>query len=89
MTRKVNDMPVASIQPEPDDTGDLHDLPRRRRPRTRLVAVTVQLDVVTDDGDTLTPVGVQPIRLTAAEWHQWSLDATVAEIDRQLATKPQ
>lgn len=55
--------------------------------RIRLVAVTVQLNVVSDDGDILTPLGVEPIQLTAAQWSEWQLDAVIAEIDRQYREK--
>jgi hypothetical protein len=57
-------------------------------PRLRLVGVTLQLDVVTDDGETLTPVRVQPIPVTAAQWPTFSLDAVLAEIEGQAITQP-
>lgn len=51
--------------------------------RVRLVGVTLQLDVVTDDGETLTPVQVQPIPVTAAQWPAFDLEAVLAEIQQQ------
>jgi hypothetical protein len=56
-------------------------------PRLRLVGVTLQLDVVTDDGETLTPVRVQPIPITAAQWPTFSLDEVLAEIEQQAITQ--
>jgi hypothetical protein len=56
-------------------------------PRVRLVGVTLQLDVVTDDGETLTPVRVQPIPITAAQWPNFSLDEVLAEIEQQAITQ--
>lgn len=52
--------------------------------RLRLVGVVINLDVVDDDGDTLTPVQVQPIPITAAAWPTFDLGAVLAEIERQL-----
>lgn len=37
-------------------------------PRLRIAAVTVQVQLVADDGDTLTPVPVDPITISGADW---------------------
>ena len=39
-------------------------------PRVRVVSYLVQPHLVLDDGDTLTPLAVQPITVTAADWPQ-------------------
>ena len=52
--------------------------------RLRLVGITLSLDIVDDDGDTLTPVQVQPIAVTAAQWPTFDLAIVLAEIERQL-----
>lgn len=54
--------------------------------RVRLIGLTVNLDVVTDDGETLTPVRVQPIAVTAAQWPSFDLRAVLADIERQTVT---
>lgn len=55
--------------------------------RLRLVGVTVALDVVVDDGDTLTPIQVQPIPVTAAQWPTFDLAAVLAEIETQAVAQ--
>lgn len=50
----------------------------------RLVSVTVQLQVVDDDGETLTPVPVNPIAVTAAQWATFDLVVVLTDIERQL-----
>jgi hypothetical protein len=64
---------------KPTDNGTKAPAP----PRVRLVGVTLQLDVVTDDGETLTPVRVQPIPVTAAQWPTFDLGPVLAEIEAQ------
>jgi hypothetical protein len=57
------------------------DKPQRR---VRLVSVTVQLEVVADDGEILHPVEVQPFRVAAADWPGWSMDDALAELQGQV-----
>jgi hypothetical protein len=65
-----------------EDTGNGAEPPRRLR--ARLVSVTVQLEVVADDGDTLHPVELQPTRIPAADWPLWHADVALAQIQEQL-----
>lgn len=68
--------------------GNGHESPDgpSAKPRlwARLVAVSVQLEVVADDGTTLHPVGVQPIRVAAADWPKFDLAQKVAEVEREI-----
>ena len=36
--------------------------------RLRIAAVTVHVQLVADDGDTLTPVAVDPLTISGADW---------------------
>lgn len=65
-----------------DEPADV--VPERPRLWARLVAVSVQLEVVADDGTTLHPVGVQPIRVAAADWPNFDLADKVAEVEREI-----
>jgi hypothetical protein len=53
-------------------------------PKARLVSVTVQLNVVADDGATLHPLQIAPVNVTAADWPTFMLDAQLADVQRQL-----
>jgi hypothetical protein len=74
-------MPVAEAHV--DGEKPLAESPRVR---ARLVAVSVQLELVTDDGvhDYVTPLPVQPIRVAAADWAAFDVDAQVADVQRQI-----
>lgn len=55
--------------------------------RLRLVRIHVRPEVVVDDGETLTPLDVQPMTLTPSEWAKFradgwesSLEALAAEV---------
>jgi hypothetical protein len=52
--------------------------------RARLVSVTVQLNLVTDDGTNLDPIPVQPIQVRAVDWPQFDLGLQLADVQRQL-----
>ncbi len=52
--------------------------------RVRLVSVTVQLQLVADDGTHLTPVQAPPVTVVAADWDTWDLAAHIAELERQI-----
>jgi hypothetical protein len=52
--------------------------------KARLVGITLALEVVADDGDTLHPLQVQPVRINAADWVKWSLDDALTQIQAQL-----
>lgn len=58
--------------------------PAKPRLWARLVAVSLQLEVVADDGTTLHPVGMQPIRVAAADWANFDLAQKVAEVEREI-----
>lgn len=58
--------------------------PEPPRMRARLVAVVVSLEVVADDGVTLHTIELQPIRVPATEWSQFSLDVALAQLQAQL-----
>jgi hypothetical protein len=51
--------------------------------RARLVAVTVHLTAVADDGETLHPLQLEPLVVPAAAWPP-DLDAVLAGVQRQL-----
>jgi hypothetical protein len=53
-------------------------------PKARLVSVTVQLNVVADDGDVLHPLQIAPVNVAAAEWPTFLLDGQLADVQRQL-----
>lgn len=52
--------------------------------RARLVSVTVQLNLVADDGATLDPIAVQPIQVRALEWASFRIEDQIADVQRQL-----
>lgn len=55
--------------------------------RVRLVATTVSLQLVNDDGETLAPLNVSPLVVPAADWPP-DLDAVIADVDRQVNPPP-
>jgi hypothetical protein len=52
--------------------------------RVRLVSVTIQLEVVADDGSTLHPIETQPVRIPAAAWPNWSILDAVDQLQEQV-----
>lgn len=80
-------MPVAELQANGERPA-LEKDEHVRGPRVRLIAVTLQLQVVADDGDTLNPLQVQPITVVAKDWETFSLEAQVADLQRQLDEAP-
>lgn len=56
-------------------------------PRARLVSVSVQLNVVADDGETLHPLQVAPVQVVANDWKHFDLDAQIADIQAQLGPR--
>jgi hypothetical protein len=52
--------------------------------RVRLVSVTVQLEVVADDGTLLHPIETQPVRVAASAWPEWSVADAVDQIQEQV-----
>lgn len=52
--------------------------------RVRLVGALVQLELVVDDGDILTPLRVEPLRLAPAELAEWSAETAIADAQRQI-----
>ncbi len=73
-------MPVAELHANGENPV-AEALPNQR---VRLVAVTLQLQVVVDDGTVLEPLQVQPITITAREWENFDLGAQVGDLQRQL-----
>jgi hypothetical protein len=55
-----------------------------RRLAARLVSVTLQLEVVADDGETLHPIETKPIRIPAGDWPNFRTDVALAQIQEQL-----
>lgn len=49
--------------------------------RVRLVGLVVQLSLVTDDGEDLTPINIEPIHLTQAQWESFNLDNVLKEVE--------
>ena len=52
--------------------------------RARLVAVTVQIEAVADDGETLHPIETQPLRIPISAWGNFHPDVALAEIQARL-----
>lgn len=52
--------------------------------RIRLVTATVAVHAVIDDGDTLTPVQVDPITLTPTQWQDFDLMDQLNALQAQL-----
>lgn len=75
-------MSAIDVNPNGTDTEVVLKVPES--PKARLVSVTVQLNVVADDGDTLHPLQIAPVNVTAADWPTFVLDAQLADVQRQL-----
>lgn len=59
--------------------------------RARLVGWRVQPIVMADDGDTLTPVPVQPVEIPAAQWQEFKDggdDNALVQVQAQLDKPP-
>lgn len=52
--------------------------------RVRPVAVKILVEAVLDDGETLTPIKMQPVEMTAAQFDEFDLDAQVAWVQGQI-----
>jgi len=52
--------------------------------KIRLVRAVIQLDLVSDDGEQLRPVEIQPITVPGAEW-PLDLDRIMANVAAQVA----
>jgi hypothetical protein len=52
--------------------------------KARLVSVTLQLEIVADDGDMLHPLNLAPVKVRSAEWPTFTLEAQLADVQRQL-----
>jgi hypothetical protein len=64
------------------------EAPPKARMRARLVGVVVSLEVVADDGATLYPVELQPLRVPAADWPSFDIAATLAQVQARLDDQP-
>jgi hypothetical protein len=51
--------------------------------KVRLVRAVVQLDLVSDDGDALRPIEIQPITVPGSEW-PLDLDKVLATVAEQI-----
>lgn len=58
------------------------------RSRVRLLAVTVVLEAVADDGEMLHPIDTRPIRVPAAEWSEFSLDVILGQLQSEIEPTP-
>lgn len=59
--------------------------------RVRLVAVVVHVEAVADDGEHLTPLPIDPVRVHAADWETWAttgLPVALKLLEEQLAEAP-
>lgn len=74
---------MSAIDVNPNGT-ETETLPAPKTPKARLVSVTVQLNVVADDGTMLHPLQIAPVNVAAAEWPTFVLDAQLADVQRQL-----
>lgn len=75
---------LAVSEATPNGNGVREDEPTKPRLWARLVAVSVQLELVADDGTTLHPIGVQPIRVAAADWEGFDLAQKIAEVEHEI-----
>ena len=73
-------MPVAELQTNGENPAT-ETTPSRR---VRLIAVSLQLQVVVDDDDVLEPLQVQPITITARDWESFDLGAQIGDLQRQI-----
>jgi hypothetical protein len=55
-----------------------------KKMKARLVSVTVALEVVADDGETLHPVETQPMRFSASEWPAFHVDLAMTQIQESM-----
>lgn len=46
--------------------------------------MTVVLEAVADDGETLRPIDTKPIRVPAVDWSRFSLDVIVGQLQAQI-----
>jgi hypothetical protein len=54
-------------------------------PKARLVSVTVQLEVVADEGGAmLHPLNIAPVKVRAADWSAFDLQMQLADVQKQL-----
>lgn len=52
--------------------------------RIRPIVVMLQIEAVVDDGETLTPVQIAPIRLAPEQLAQFDLVAQLAQLQEQI-----
>lgn len=57
--------------------------------RIRPIAVRVTVQAVVDDGESLTPIELQPVEMTASQFGEFDLDAQVAWVQEQIEAKRQ
>jgi hypothetical protein len=75
-------MSAIDVNPNGTDAEALAEAPRALK--ARLVSVTLQLEVVADDGDVLHPLNLAPVKVRSAEWPTFDLNAQLADVQRQL-----
>ncbi len=77
-------MPEAAPILDIEEVASNGDQSPARKLRARLVSVTVGLEVVADDGETLHPMELQSARIPASDWRNWNVDAALAQVQAQL-----
>ncbi|WP_344003845.1 hypothetical protein, partial [Microbacterium paludicola] len=55
--------------------------------RVRPVSVKVAIGAVLDDGETLTPMSMQPVEMTASQFAGFELAVQVAWVQEQIGAK--
>lgn len=55
--------------------------------RLRVVSVVVQIEAFADDGETLTPLSVQPLRIPVRDWRRFveeGFDAAITDLQARV-----
>ncbi len=52
--------------------------------RVRPISVTIHVEAVADDGVTLVPLQIEPVKLTASQFEHFSLVDEMAQIEESL-----
>lgn len=52
--------------------------------KVRLVSITLQISAVADDGETLEPLHLKPVTVTAKDWETFSVGELLVTLEKQL-----
>lgn len=55
--------------------------------RLRVVSIVVQIEAFADDGETLSPLSIQPLRIPVAEWRRFvdeGFDAAIRDLQVRI-----